>query len=136
MEISLPDLPLLTDGERSCLARYVAVLVGRLGDELEEIVLFGSVARGEAWPKDMPIRSDVDLLVITEAPLHEETTRELLDATLPLFLECGRQLGPQFRTRGQVESPSDEHAAAFLTNVRRDGIALYVAPTRRGPAAD
>jgi predicted nucleotidyltransferase len=125
VEIALPDLPVLSDAERSCLARYVAVLLERLDDRLEEIVLFGSVARGESWPAGMPIRSDLDLLVITKTTLEENTTSELLDATLPLFLECGRQIGPQFRTREQLESPSDDRTAAFLANLERDGICLY-----------
>ena len=87
--------------------------------------MFGSVARGESWPRGMPIRSDLDLLVISDTPLSEERIDELVNATLPLFLECGRQLGPQFRTRaGQAES-KDERAAAFLANVESEGITIY-----------
>jgi predicted nucleotidyltransferase len=82
-------------------------------------VLFGSVARGESWPQGMPIRSDLDLLVVTSSPLTEERQQQLVDATYPLFLECGRQIGPQFRTRAQVDESS-----AFLENVRRDGVRL------------
>jgi predicted nucleotidyltransferase len=125
MEISLPDLPVLSDVERSCLVRYVTLLVERLGEQLEEVILFGSVARGESWPRGMPIRSDLDLLVVSAAPLDEATTDELLDATLPLFLESGRQIGPQFRTREQLEQPPDERARAFLANLERDRIRLY-----------
>jgi predicted nucleotidyltransferase len=132
VEISLPHLPVLADTERSCLARYVGVLVQKLDERLEEIVLFGSVARGESWPKGMPIRSDLDLLVITETALEEDTTNGLLNATFPLFLECGRQIGPQFRTRAQLESASDDRTATFLANVERDGICLY----RRGESYD
>lgn len=105
--------------------RYLRLLAARLGDRLEEVVLFGSVARGEAWPKGMPIRSDLDLLVITNAALEDDLARELLDATLPLFLECGRQIGPQFRTRQQLEHPANERDTTFVANVERDGIALY-----------
>jgi predicted nucleotidyltransferase len=128
VEIRLPDLPALSDAEQSCLARYVAALVETLEGRLEEIILFGSVARGESWPKGMPIRSDLDLLIITEMALEERTTRELIDATLPLFLECGRQIGPQFRTREQLENANDDHRATFLANVEQDGIRLH----RRG----
>jgi hypothetical protein len=42
------------------------------------------------------------------------TTSGLLDATLPLFLECGRQIGPQFRTRELLENASDDRTATFL----------------------
>jgi hypothetical protein len=73
----------------------------------------------------MPIRSDLDLLVTTNAALEDDLARELLDATLPLFLECGRQIGPQFRTRQQLEHPANERDTTFVANVERDGIALY-----------
>ena len=69
----------------------------------------------------MPIRSDLDLLVVTDAPLSEPLVQELLDATFPLFLECGRQIGPQFRTREQLEA-EDERTLAFRENIARDGL--------------
>lgn len=119
MEVRLSDLDVVNDVERSCLARYLELLAGELVGELEEVILFGSVARGESWPPGMPIRSDFDLLVVTSSPLAEERQRELVDATYPLFLECGRQIGPQFRTRAQVEESSP-----FLENVRRDAVRL------------
>jgi len=85
------------------------------------VIVFGSVARGESWPRGMPIRSDLDLLVICDRPLSEEKVDELVNATLPLFLECGRQLGPQFRTRVGLA----EGSAAFLANVEREGLTIY-----------
>jgi hypothetical protein len=86
------------------------------------VIVFGSVARGESWPRGMPIRSDLDLLVVCDKPLSEERIEELVNATLPLFLECGRQLGPQFRTREGLKRPE---GAAFLANVEREGITIY-----------
>lgn len=124
-EIELPAPPVLTDVERACLARYLRTLVETLGDDLDEVVLFGSVARGESWPAGMPIRSDLDLLVVTRDAVSDETAARLVDATLPLFLECGRQIGPQFRTRGELEQPRDDRAAAFRANVERDGLRLH-----------
>jgi hypothetical protein len=86
------------------------------------VIVFGSVARGESWPGGMPIRSDLDLLVVCDTPLAEERIEELVNATMPLFLECGRQLGPQFRTRAGLAEPK---GAAFLANVEREGITIY-----------
>jgi hypothetical protein len=40
------DLPLLTNTERSCLERYLDLLVEQLGDQLVEVAVYGSVARG------------------------------------------------------------------------------------------
>jgi predicted nucleotidyltransferase len=129
-ESPLPELPLLTSVERSCLARYLRLLEQTLADDLDEVVVFGSVARGESWPRGMPIRSDLDLLVFTHVPLSEPVLQELLDATLPLFLECGRQLSPQFRTREQLLA-GGERAAAFLDEIARDGVSVL----RRAGAA-
>jgi predicted nucleotidyltransferase len=123
--MSRTALPTLDAETRSCLDRYVELLRRELGEQLLEIRLFGSVARGEAWPAGMPIRSDVDLLVVTRSPLAADEVERLMDETYPLFLECGRQLGPQFRTAEQLAQPQDEQAAAFLENVRRDAVVLW-----------
>ena len=122
-ELVLPDLRVLTDAERSCLRRYLRLVIESLGDELHELVLFGSVARGETWPPGMSIRSDVDVLVMTATAVSQALVDELVQATYPLFLECGRPITPQFRTREEVETPP-----AFRANLARDGISVY----RRG----
>ena len=123
--LPVDTLPTLDDRARSCLQRYVDLLRRELGSSLLEIRLFGSVARGDEWPKGMPIRSDIDLLVVTEAPLQHDEVERLVHETYPLFLEAGRQIGPQFRTRRQIDAPADERAAGFYDNVRRDGILLW-----------
>jgi predicted nucleotidyltransferase len=97
--VTLAETPSLSASERSCLERYAATLAVELGDELDELWLFGSAARGDMWPASAPMRSDIDLLVVTSAELSAERREELVTATYPLFLECGRQIGPQFRTR-------------------------------------
>lgn len=118
------ELQALTETEQSCLQRYLDRLVETLAAGLEQVIVFGSVARNDPWPRGMPIRSDLDLLVITTAPLATEVVDELIDATLPLFLECGRQIGPQFRTREQLAA-TDDRTLAFVENVERDGIPIY-----------
>jgi predicted nucleotidyltransferase len=115
-------LELLNDTERRTLDAYVGILLGELGDRLLEVHVFGSVARGEAWPAGMPIRSDLDLLVLVADPLGESDEQALLDATFPLFLESGRQISPQFRTR-------EQHAASPSRNAI-DADAVEVWPCR------
>jgi predicted nucleotidyltransferase len=119
------DLPLLTAAERSCLERYLDVLVERLGESVLEISVYGSVARADPWPRGMPIRSDLDLMVVTSEPVPKELADELLDGTMPLFLECGRQLGPVFKTPDELAHPKSERAAEFFRQFRRDAILLY-----------
>jgi predicted nucleotidyltransferase len=102
-------LELLNDAERETLHEYVRLLSDRLGESLLAVRVFGSVARGERWWDGMPIRSDLDLLVLVRDPLDPPLAQELLDATYPLFLRSGRQLGPQFRTPEQhAASPARE----------------------------
>jgi predicted nucleotidyltransferase len=114
----------LSEVERDCLERYLRVLEETLGDELEEAWVFGSVARGESWPAGMRIRSDLDLLVVTRAEVAAETEQALVDATYPLFLESGRQIGPTFWSRERLAHPPDERARRFLENVRREAVPL------------
>jgi predicted nucleotidyltransferase len=114
------ELPLLTPAERSCLDRYVQLLEETLGEGLREILVYGSVARGESWPRGMPIRSDLDLLVVTDERVPEDRVAALIDATMPLFLECGRQLGPVFKTVDELRAPTE-----FVRQARRDGVRIY-----------
>lgn len=109
-------LPLLTDVEQSCLGRYVELLVERLGGDLVEIVVFGSVARGESWPAGMGIPSDLDLAVLTRRELTQPEKDALFEATYPLYLECGRQISPAI-----VAKPSESLATA----IARDGVRVW-----------
>jgi predicted nucleotidyltransferase len=119
------ELPLLTEPERSCLERYLDVLRDALGDDLLQVFVYGSVARGESWPAGMPIRSDLDLLVVSADPVPEDVVARLVDTTMPLFLESGRQLGPVFKTPADLDRPTTERAAEFLRQFRRDAIPIY-----------
>jgi predicted nucleotidyltransferase len=129
-----PELPLLTDAERACLDRYVDLLEETLGDELLEVSVYGSVARGESWPAGMPIRSDLDLLIVTSQPVATDVADALVDATMPLFLESGRQLGPVFKTRYELDHPKTAWAAEFLAQFRRDAVLVYGRPGSQASA--
>jgi predicted nucleotidyltransferase len=110
----------LSECEHDCLRRYVEQLVHRLGDELAEVWVFGSVARSESWPAGMPLRSDVDLLVLMREAVSDATCAELWDATYPLFLECGRQISPVFRTRSTL--------AELANAIRTEAVRVYPPP--------
>jgi predicted nucleotidyltransferase len=115
-------LDVLNDVERRTLDAYVSLVAERLGGRLVAIRVFGSVARGESWPVGMPIRSDLDLLVLVARPLSEQERVELVDETLPLFLESGRQISPQFRTVDvHASSPSREA-------IDRDAVEVWPCP--------
>jgi len=62
----------LASVERDCLLRYLSLLAERLGENLVEVWLCGSAARGDMWPDWMPVHSDIDLLVLTAQPVSQE----------------------------------------------------------------
>lgn len=113
----------LTEVEKDCLRRYLSTLTERLGSNLVEVWLYGSVARGDMWSA-MPNRSDIDLLVVTKSPVDGRSREELINETLPLFLECGRQIDPKFHTVAWLARPPDRQRQ-YADQILRDGTLLY-----------
>jgi Polymerase beta, Nucleotidyltransferase len=111
----------LTAAERNCVDRYVSILAAELGDRLEEVWLFGSAARGDMWADFWPMRSDVDLLVVTRDRLTHECEDKLCARTYEPYLECGRQISPAFRTRDQLRSEQ----VAVWADISREGVRLW-----------
>jgi predicted nucleotidyltransferase len=116
-------LEILTETERRTLDAYVRLLRKVLDERLVAVRVFGSVARGEAWPRGMPIRSDLDLLVLVRTTPSLDEEQALIDATLPLFLESGRQLSPQFRT------PEQHAASASRDAIDADAVEVWPSVT-------
>ncbi len=115
----------LNASERDCLLRFISLVMERLGEELCQIWVFGSTARGDMWPDHMPFHSDVDLLLLTRQPVSAELEEELLNETYPLFLECGRQISPQWRTMDWFQKPDNERAREFIARVTSEGQILF-----------
>ena len=85
------------------------------GGRLRGIVLYGSVARGEAGPD-----SDIDVLVLLDAPIdcgHDLETN--LDALYPLALRLGRRISAKPVSATEYENES----CPLFENARREGIA-------------
>ncbi len=123
MTEGVADTPHLSALERGCLERYVAGLAEALPD-LEQVWLFGSAARGDMWPDWWPTNSDIDLLVVTTAPVTEDVQERLVDAVYELYLECGRTIGPQFRSAAELARARGA-GTAFAENLERDGVLLW-----------
>jgi predicted nucleotidyltransferase len=110
----------LDEREWGCLREYCELLSHRLGDRLVEVRIFGSAARGDMWPRHAPQHSDIDLLVVTRDAVDEAEAEALLNETYLLYLECGRQLSPQFFTQERLLAPPDERTREFLTSIADD----------------
>lgn len=115
----------LSKEEQSCVRRYIDTLAEHLAEDLREVWLFGSAARGDMWSA-MPNRSDIDLLVLAAQPVPQDLREDLVNETFPLFLECGRQIGPQFRTMEWFREPEERHRD-FVARVREEGFVLFAA---------
>lgn len=117
----------LSESECVCVTRYVSLLEELLGNNLIEVRLFGSAARGDMWSDATGFRSDVDLLVLTRDALPQTLQEELINETYPLYLECGRQIGPQWRTLSRWNAPETELETGFAARVAAEGRTLFSA---------
>jgi predicted nucleotidyltransferase len=114
----------LDDTARVCVRRYLSLLVSQLGENLTEVWLFGSAARGDMWPTNMPMRSDVDMLVLTNEEVNADVQEHLINETYPLFLECGRQISPIFKATARFLTAT-ERGREFRQRVQAEGLCLY-----------
>jgi len=114
-----------TESERSCLERFVAVLRRMRRDDVRAVWLFGSFARGDMWGRRMPMNSDIDLFIVTEAAVDEAERDAILNETYPLYLECGRQISPQFWSVAKWDDPPGDTAKAFKRLILGEGKRIF-----------
>ena len=87
-----------------------------LGDRLEQILLFGSQARGEARPD-----SDIDILVVVREDYdYADLIRRTSSIIAALSLRYDVVISRAFVSRERYE----REQSPFLLNVRREGIAI------------
>ncbi len=89
-------------------------LTDACGDHIHEIILYGSVARGEHRET-----SDVDVLIIIEdeearEPVHDEAVSIAFD----VMIEYGASISKNIKTKDEFETQKD---SSYLTAVRREG---------------
>lgn len=85
---------------------------GRHGDEVAEIILFGSYARG-----DYREGSDVDLLVVWRGD-EEEGWRKITRVAFDILLSNEVYISAKVLTPEDMEKDN-----AFLRNIRQEGVA-------------
>lgn len=93
---------------------FVKVVVEKYREKIESIILFGSVARGEAKED-----SDVDILVVGDVSLEE-----LVDISFPILLKDGELISAKDMKKDHFEYLAKE-GYSFVRNVLRDSIVLY-----------
>lgn len=93
--MSSPDH--LAPGDRRALDEYVGRLRRELGDEIVELRLFGSKARGTATPE-----SDIDVLVVVESATPDVENR-IVDLAFDVNLDHGVLISPVVFSRNARE---------------------------------
>jgi len=80
------------------------------------VILYGSIARGQAAPD-----SDIDLLVLLEAPLdYFAELRQLVDVLYPMQLESERLIS----AKPVLFNDFEMGTVSLYRNARRDGVAV------------
>ncbi len=93
---------------------FVKKALEQYKDKIDSILLFGSVARGEARED-----SDVDILVVGEVNLEE-----LVDISFPILLEHGEVISAKNMDREHFDFLVRE-GYSFARNVLKEGMVLY-----------
>ena len=102
------------DGVRRAVDEYVRGLAAR-HPELEEVVLFGSLASGTPVPG-----SDVDLLLVLGA--SDRSFRDRIPLFLPTGLPVGVDVFPY--TRAEIEGMRSE-GNSFVARALREGLTIF-----------
>ena len=94
-------------------------IVRRFGDLVTDVILYGSVARGESDPD-----SDIDLLVLTERNASLKVDREIIGTLEPISLASDVVIMPLVMTR-EMFSRLLEFGYTFAREVVEHGIQLH-----------
>jgi uncharacterized protein (UPF0332 family)/predicted nucleotidyltransferase len=110
----------LTADERQALAAFLAALLQQHGTCVEQIVLYGSAARGE-----LRMESDVDVLVV----LNQEVTRKEMSAIRALARELNLTHGAEINPLVLAPDSFAWHrrGSSLWLNIQTDGIWLWAA---------
>ena len=93
---------------------FVRRALEKYRDRIENIILFGSVARREAKED-----SDIDILVVGDVSLEE-----LVDLTFPILLEYGELISAKDMKKDYFEFLIREEYS-LIRNVLKEGVVLY-----------
>jgi len=99
---------------REAVEEFVRRVLERYRDKIDSIILFGSVARGEAKAD-----SDIDILVVGDVSLEE-----LVEVSFPILLEYGELISAKNMKKDRFDFSAKE-GYSFIRNVLREGVVLY-----------
>ncbi len=121
-EVNLSNLSLLSSGERRALQMLVDILERRFGEQLRDVRLFGSKARGEATSE-----SDIDVLIILDEPTVADQT-DARGSSFDVWMETDIFLSLRVMSQQAWEGAATR-GSLFYRTVDRDGVSLLPVST-------
>ena len=103
---------------RNAVAGFVERVLGKYGGKVESIILFGSVARGEARED-----SDVDILVVLKEG-NIADMRDIYGMAFDVLVEHSLDISLKVYSLSEVLKRV-EIGAPFIEEVLKDGVSLY-----------
>lgn len=108
----------MNKNQKEAISRYLAILHQKYKNQISEVILFGSFARGESDQE-----SDVDLLIVTTNG-SQNLKDEISMACFDIILETDVILSPLVIDRETYEWHKN-YRDPFYNSIWRDGIDLW-----------
>jgi len=100
---------------RGAVEEFVRRVLERYRDKIDSIILFGSVARGEAKED-----SDIDVLIVIKKE-DFKLRRALIGVAFDILLETGNDISVKVLSKNEFE---DRRDFSFLRNIISEGVKL------------
>ena len=108
----------LNKNQREAIIRYLSILNEKYRGQIAEVILFGSVARGQSVEE-----SDIDLLIVT-ANGDEQLRDEISMAGFDIILQTDVILSPLVMDEKTYEWHK-KYRDPLYNSIRRDGVDLW-----------
>jgi len=105
----------ISERRRKAVEEFVRRALDKYGDRIESIILFGSVARGEAGEE-----SDIDILVVTKKE-DFRLRRMLIEIAFDILLDTGENISVKALSKDEFERHKN---FSFLKSVISEGIKI------------
>jgi len=100
---------------REAVEEFVRRVLERYKDKIDSIILFGSVARGEAKED-----SDIDILIVVKKE-DFKLRRALIGVAFDIPLETGKDISVKVLSKNEFE---ERQNFSFLRNIISEGVRL------------
>ncbi|MCO6040545.1 nucleotidyltransferase domain-containing protein [Thermococcus alcaliphilus] len=94
--------------KKKALEVFLKRIKEKFGDEIQEIIVFGSYARGESEEE-----SDIDVMIVGNVPLED-----VIDISTEVLLEYGELISPIIISPEEFRRRND----SFIQTIKEEGI--------------